>query len=175
MSTQARNVFRYLVLTVTIVAGLGPTIAQLSGLVPATWLAVASHVVSVAGAVHLMLQDSPLLQPLLPISQSIPPPKMPRIPPTIGAMLATLSLSGCALFASKGAAIATSVGDVAACVISHAENDKDPTFETIAAECSGVAVSDVVTIVTALAAAPDGGAAEATVLRYRAIHHSVTR
>jgi hypothetical protein len=50
---------------ITAVAGLGPLLAQVGGLVPAQWLTVASHVVAFCGALVLYLSQSPLLSPLL--------------------------------------------------------------------------------------------------------------
>lgn len=88
-----------------------------------------------------------------------------------GVAALALMLSGCTLFRSaSGSTVVNDVGSLAACVIQHVEQDADPTFETIAAECAGVAVSDVVQIVTALTVTPDAGAAPAT--RALKVHHA---
>ena len=86
--------------------------------------------------------------------------------------IVSTGLFACSWFKANGAAVASDVGNIAACVIAHAENDPDPTFESIAAECSGAAVADVVAIVTAMTAPTDAG--EATIARYKRVHHKVT-
>ena len=65
MTSNAKAALKYLSLAVTIIAGAGPFVAQLAGVAPPTWLAVASHIVAIAGTVHQLLVESPLAQPLL--------------------------------------------------------------------------------------------------------------
>jgi hypothetical protein len=83
-----------------------------------------------------------------------------------------LMLPGCSLFkSSTGSTVINDVGGLAACVIQHVEQDPDPTFEGIAAECVGVAVSDVVTIVAALQPTVDGGSGAAPSTKAALVHH----
>jgi hypothetical protein len=56
----------YAILTVLFVGGLGPTVAQMSGLLPARWFAAASHAVAVCAGLALYLTQSPLVRPFLP-------------------------------------------------------------------------------------------------------------
>jgi hypothetical protein len=56
---------QWLTIAIIFVGGLGPDLAQLAGLVPAQWLANASHVVALCAAIAARLQASPLKKPLL--------------------------------------------------------------------------------------------------------------
>jgi hypothetical protein len=85
---------------------------------------------------------------------------------------AALALPGCSLFKSSGGTLAVDVGALAACIIQHVENDSTPTFEGIAEECSGVAISDVVAVVAALQVTPDSGpSAAAPSTKAALVHH----
>lgn len=61
----AKVAYKWALLITTVVSGLGSIVSDFGGFVPSQWLAVAMHVVTLAGAVHLYLVSSPLLQPLL--------------------------------------------------------------------------------------------------------------
>ncbi len=50
---------------VTAVSLAGPMVAELGGVLPATWLAVASRAVGFCGALVLWLSQTPQLRPLL--------------------------------------------------------------------------------------------------------------
>jgi hypothetical protein len=65
MNASVKTALKYVLLALTVVAGLGPTVSQFAGVLPAAWLATAAHVVSVAGAIQLFLTESPLVQPFL--------------------------------------------------------------------------------------------------------------
>jgi hypothetical protein len=65
LSPAVKTALKYAILAVTVIAGLGPTVSELAGALPAQWISTLSHIVSVAGAVHLWLSESPLIQPLL--------------------------------------------------------------------------------------------------------------
>jgi len=67
MSPKANAVLKYAILAVTLLSGAGPVVAQLAGALPPQWLTVLSQIVAAAGAVHLLLQESPLTAPLLPV------------------------------------------------------------------------------------------------------------
>lgn len=92
------------------------------------------------------------------------------------ALVACLLMPACSLFKSSGGTIAVDLGALAACVIQHVETDIDPTFEGVAEECSGVAVSDVVAIVAALQVPSDGGtSAAAPSTKAALMHHRTPR
>jgi hypothetical protein len=61
----AKIALKWAIVLTAIVAGLGPDLVQLTGLVPAPWLAVASRVVAAAAAISAFLASSPLVKPLL--------------------------------------------------------------------------------------------------------------
>src|SRR5580692_8402943 len=61
----AKIALQWLTIAIIFVGGLGPDLAQLAGLVPAQWLANASHVVAICAAIAAKLQASPLKKPLL--------------------------------------------------------------------------------------------------------------
>jgi len=65
LSPALAKVAHVILAILVLVSSLGPILAQLAGLVPATWLSVASRVVAFAGAVVLWLSQSPLTKPLL--------------------------------------------------------------------------------------------------------------
>lgn len=100
------------------------------------------------------------------------PPVLPVLFFVLSALALTLA-PACGFFkSSAGVATVNGFGQLAACVIQHVETDPDPTFEGIAAECSGVAIADVQTIVTALAAPVDAGP-PAPAARALLVHHTV--
>lgn len=65
MSPNAKKYLKLAILILTIVAGLGPTVTELAGALPPTWVSVLSRIVSLAGALQLWLSESPLVQPFL--------------------------------------------------------------------------------------------------------------
>ncbi len=104
-----------------------------------------------------------------------PPPPVRRAPPIVAGMLGVMLLvmvAGCSWLKSNGPAVAGDLGSIAACVISHVETDPDPTYEGIAGECAGAAVTDVVAIVGSLLTPVDAGAsAAAPSTKARMVHH----
>jgi hypothetical protein len=62
---NAKTLVTYLLVTTAVLGGLGPTAANLAGVLPPRWLEVVGHVVATAAALHLWLVQSPLIQPLL--------------------------------------------------------------------------------------------------------------
>jgi hypothetical protein len=94
---------------------------------------------------------------------------------------AAFALGMVAIGASTGAtcqkqqAVAGDVGQLVQCVLTHASTDADPNFETIAAECGGVAVTTVVEIITAVLTSetpPDAGVAPTpATLALKKVHH----
>jgi hypothetical protein len=65
MTITTKQVLTYLVLATAVIGGLGPTVAQLAGVVPAPYLAAIVHFIGVCAALHLYLIQSPLIQPFL--------------------------------------------------------------------------------------------------------------
>jgi hypothetical protein len=65
MSTQAKLILKYLILATAVVSALGPAVAELAGVVPATWVSVASRIIATAASIHLFLTESPLIKPFL--------------------------------------------------------------------------------------------------------------
>ncbi len=110
-----------------------------------------------------------------------------RTKPTRAPFAAAMMLAGgVTIGASMGAScqtgqtVAGDVGQVAACVIQHATTDVDPTFETIAAECGGIAVTSVVEIIEALitAQAPSDAGVPVTPASAKAavrVHHKAAK
>jgi hypothetical protein len=65
LSPTLAKIAHIVLAVLVLVSSLGPVLAQFAGLVPATWLSIASHVVALAGAIVLWLSQSPLTKPLL--------------------------------------------------------------------------------------------------------------
>ena len=65
MDPRLAKTVQIVIAVVTAIAGAGPVVSSLAGLVPPTWLANASHAVTLCGALVLWVSQSPALSPWL--------------------------------------------------------------------------------------------------------------
>jgi hypothetical protein len=65
LSPSQAKIAHVILAVLVLVAGLGPVVSELAGVLPATWLSAVSHGVAAASAILLWLSQSPLTKPLL--------------------------------------------------------------------------------------------------------------
>jgi hypothetical protein len=173
LSLTTNKILHGSIVALFVVAGLGPFVASMTGVLPAEWLADASRVVAVAAGLTLYMSASPLLAPWLPtktpatlvqaavaravdegapIDGTAKLPKPPKLPPVVGLMLGAMLLSGCAWFKANAPTVESDLSQDGLCVLAQAVTGEASAM-SIATECGIPTISQVVALVGKLIAA----------------------
>jgi hypothetical protein len=173
MSDAVKKALHYLVLTTAIIGGLGPTVAQLNGHLPPSYLTLAIHAVAVAAAIHLYFIQSPLFVPLLAVRKLPPRPPTVLPLPVFTILLPVLWLAwGCLNPVAVPPVIGGGISLVQ-CVSGEIAKGDD-TFEDIATACGAQTIAEVIGIVEVFETVPQASTATLST-QAKLVHHKAAK